>query len=80
MSVANGVVYAGSLSQKATAPTMLALDAATGNALWNFAPGVSVNAGATIVKDTVYWGSGYSNLGLGTGGNHTFYAFSVGGN
>jgi polyvinyl alcohol dehydrogenase (cytochrome) len=80
MSVANGVVYAGSLSQKAAAPTMLALDAATGNALWNFAPGVSVNAGATIVKDTVYWGSGYSNLGLGTGGNHTFYAFSVGGN
>jgi polyvinyl alcohol dehydrogenase (cytochrome) len=80
MSVANGVVYAGSLSQKATAPTMLALDAATGHTLWNFAPGVSVNAGATIVNDTVYWGSGYSNLGLGTGGNHTFYAFSVGGN
>ncbi|HEY4900607.1 MAG TPA: PQQ-binding-like beta-propeller repeat protein [Terriglobales bacterium] len=80
MSVAHGVVYAGSLSQKATAPTMVALDAATGNTLWNFVPGVSVNAGATIVKDMVYWGSGYSNLGLGTGGNNTFYAFSVGGN
>ncbi len=78
VSVANGVVYAGSLARSATAPNMFALDAATGKSLWSFVPGVTVNAGATIVKDTVYWGSGYSNLGLGTGGNNTFYAFSVG--
>lgn len=80
MAVSNGVVYASSLARSATAPNMFALDAATGTALWSYVPGVSVNGGATIVKDTVYWGSGYSNLGLGTGGNNTFYAFAVGGN
>jgi polyvinyl alcohol dehydrogenase (cytochrome) len=80
MAVANGVVYGSSLSTKPTASNMVAMNASTGAILWSFAPGVSVNAGATIVKGTVYWGSGYSNLGLGTGGNKTFYAFSVNGN
>jgi polyvinyl alcohol dehydrogenase (cytochrome) len=56
------------------------MNAATGQVLWSYATGVSVNAGATLVQGTVYWGSGYSNLGLGTGGNQTFYGFSVGGN
>lgn len=80
MSVSNGVVYASSMTQVASAPTLFAMDASTGQVLWNYATGVSVNAGATVVKDTVYWGSGYSNLGLGSGGNKTFYAFSAGGN
>ena len=55
---------------------MFALDATNGNTLWSFAPGSSVNAGATIVNGTVYWGSGYSHLStlLGTG-NSKFYAF-----
>jgi polyvinyl alcohol dehydrogenase (cytochrome) len=79
MAVANGVVYANSMggASSATAPTMFALDAANGNTLWSFAPGSSVNAGATIVNGTVYWGSGYSHLGpfLGTG-NTKFYAFT----
>src|SRR5262249_13103932 len=80
MTVVNGVVYAGSMGIDPTRPTMFALDATNGNTLWNYPPGVSVNAGATIVNGTVYWGSGYSHLApLGTGGNKTFYAFSLAG-
>jgi polyvinyl alcohol dehydrogenase (cytochrome) len=77
MAASNGVVYAGSMGTNATAPTMFALDATNGNTLWSFAPGSSVNAGATIVNGIVYWGSGYSHLGpLGTG-NNKFYAFKT---
>jgi polyvinyl alcohol dehydrogenase (cytochrome) len=80
MAVANGVVYASSMSSSPEAPTMLALDAGTGQTLWSFAAGSSVNAGATIVKDTVYWGSGYAHLGIpGYSGNTRFYAFTVNG-
>jgi polyvinyl alcohol dehydrogenase (cytochrome) len=76
VAVANGVVYAPSMAGSATAPTMLALDAATGNTLWSFAAGSSVIAGATIVDSTVYWGSGYTHLGIpGYTGNNKFYAF-----
>ena len=79
MAVANGVVYAGSMGTNATAPTMFAFDATNGNTLWSFAPGSSVNAGATIYNGVVYWGSGYSHLGsLGTG-NNKFYAFKTNG-
>lgn len=77
LAVANGVVYVDSMAGSATAPTMLALDAATGNTVWSYAAGSSVNAGAAIVKDTVYWGSGYAHLGIpGYTGNNKFYAFS----
>lgn len=77
LAVANGVVYAPSMSGSTTAPTMLALDASTGDTLWTFAAGSSVISGATVVKDTVYWGSGYLHLGLpGFTGNNKFYAFS----
>jgi len=77
LAVSNGVVYAPSMSGSATAPTMLALDAATGSTLWSFPAGSSVIGGATIVKDTVYWGSGYAHLGIaGFTGNNKFYAFS----
>jgi polyvinyl alcohol dehydrogenase (cytochrome) len=82
VTVANGVVYVGSMggspSQSQTAPTFLALNAANGKFLWNFTAGSSVNAGASIVKDTVYWGSGFSRFGLGTG-NTKFYAFTLSG-
>jgi polyvinyl alcohol dehydrogenase (cytochrome) len=81
MTVANGVVYAGSMGGKTstTEPTMFALDATNGNTLWSFAAGSSVNAGATIYNGVLYWGSGYSNLGsLGTG-NKKFYAFKTNG-
>jgi polyvinyl alcohol dehydrogenase (cytochrome) len=76
VAVANGVVYAPSMGGGATESTMLALDAATGEILWSFASGASVNAGATIVDGTVFWGSGYTHLGIpGYTGNNKFYAF-----
>jgi polyvinyl alcohol dehydrogenase (cytochrome) len=81
MTVANGVVYAASMAGGATAKTMFGLNAATGATLWSFAAGSSVNAGASIANDTVYWGSGYSNLGIpGYTANNKFYAFTLGGN
>lgn len=70
VSVANGVVFAGSYSGH-----MYALDAATGNILWSFASGGSVIDGPSIVDNVVYWGAGYARLG-GTGSNKV-YAFST---
>jgi polyvinyl alcohol dehydrogenase (cytochrome) len=80
VTVSNGIVYAGSMARGTTQPTMFALRAGSGQTLWSYAAGGSVIAGATIVNDTVYWGSGYSNLGpdLGTG-NNKFYAFTPSG-
>ena len=78
--VADGVVYVSSLDGTAGAQTMVALDAATGNKLWGYSPGSSVNAGATIVNGIVYWGSGYAHLGIpGYTTNNKFFAFSVNG-
>ena len=80
VSVANGVVYVGSMGSlfvpglAATQPTMFALDARNGTQLWSYASGGSVNAGPAIVDGTVYWGSGYAHLGFG-GGNNQLYAF-----
>ena len=71
MSVANGVVFAGSLSGD-----MVALEASSGKTLWKFPSGGSVVSGASIVDGTVYWGSGYKNIGVGTG-NNKLYAFSL---
>jgi polyvinyl alcohol dehydrogenase (cytochrome) len=80
MAVSNGIVYAGSMGGAAGAQTMFALDGATGNTLWSFAAGSSVNCGATIVGDTVFWGSGYAHLGIaGYTGNNKFYAFTKNG-
>ncbi len=77
MAASNGVVYAASMGGSTGMNTMFALDAATGNTLWRYAAGSSVNAGAVIAGNTVYWGSGYSHLGIpGYTGNTTFYAFS----
>ena len=68
------------MAGSATSPNMFALDAATGSIRWSFAAGASVNAGASLANDTVYWGSGYSNLGIsGFTGNNKFYAFTLGG-
>jgi polyvinyl alcohol dehydrogenase (cytochrome) len=81
MTVANGVVYAGSMAGLAGQQTMFALNAATGAILWNFPAGSSVNSGATVVNGTVYWGSGYTHLGIpgftGGAGRAKFYAFSL---
>jgi polyvinyl alcohol dehydrogenase (cytochrome) len=72
VSVANGVVYAGSNSGQ-----MYALDAKSGTILWNFASGGTVIDGPSIVDGALYWGSGYRNI-QGTG-NNKVYAFSLGG-
>lgn len=80
VTVANGVVYAASMAGTPQAQNMFALNAKTGAILWKFAAGGSVNAGASIVNGTVYWGSGYSNLGMpGFTANNKFYAFSING-
>ena len=80
MTVANGVVYASSMGHLATMPNMLALSAATGSTLWSYAAGASVNAGATVVDGQVYWGSGYSHLGIPPWTpNNKFYKFTLGG-
>ena len=70
MSVANGVMYAPSLSGQ-----MYALNTLSGKILWNFASGGSVIDGPSIVDGAVYWGSGYT---IGTG-NNKVYAFTLGG-
>ena len=76
MAVADGVVYASSMAGSSTAPTMFALDAATGSTLWSYPAGSSVIAGATIAEAKVFWGSGYTHSGIaGFTGNNKFYAF-----
>jgi polyvinyl alcohol dehydrogenase (cytochrome) len=71
VSVANGVVYAGSMSGD-----MVALNSANGRILWKFASGGSVICGPSIVDGTVYWGSGYANFGFGIP-NNKLYAFTL---
>jgi polyvinyl alcohol dehydrogenase (cytochrome) len=73
VSVANGVMYAGSNSGQ-----MYALDTRTGQILWNFASGGSVIDGPSIVDGTLYWGSGYRNIPPGIG-NNKVYAFTLAG-
>jgi polyvinyl alcohol dehydrogenase (cytochrome) len=54
---------------------MYALDATTGNILWNFASGGTVIDGPSIVDGALYWGSGYREI-AGTGNNKVF-AFTL---
>jgi polyvinyl alcohol dehydrogenase (cytochrome) len=78
VTVADDVVFVSSMAGGPTAPTMLALSAASGQILWTFASGASVNAGATVAGGTVFWGSGYTHLGIpGFTGNNKFYAFAA---
>jgi polyvinyl alcohol dehydrogenase (cytochrome) len=80
LAVADGIVYAPSMAGGATAPSMFALSANSGQTLWSYASGSSVVAGATVVDGVVYWGSGYAHLGIpGYTGNNRFYAFSKNG-
>jgi polyvinyl alcohol dehydrogenase (cytochrome) len=67
MSVANGVVYAGSFSG-----FMYALDAKKGNILWSFNSGGSVIDGPAIADGVVYWGSGYGHIKPGKTNNQVF--------
>jgi polyvinyl alcohol dehydrogenase (cytochrome) len=79
VSAANGVVYAASMAKAATQNQMFALDAATGDILWQFMAGSSVNSGPAVVNGTVYWGSGYRRSGVEGSGNNQLYAFTIDG-
>jgi polyvinyl alcohol dehydrogenase (cytochrome) len=74
LSIANGVLYAGSLD---TAGHMYALNASTGQILWSFASGGSILGAPAIVDGTLYWGSGYSRSATG---NNKLYAFGTSSN
>jgi len=77
---ANGVVYAGSSD---TSGTVFGMDARTGQIKWRFQTGGSIASGPSIVNDTVYWGSGYSQFEnqtpptISTSGNNKVFAFSL---
>ena len=71
VSVANGVVYAGSYSG-----IMYGLSAANGKLLFQFQSGGSVIDGPSIAGNFVYWGSGYGHIAPGTP-NNKVYAFSL---
>jgi polyvinyl alcohol dehydrogenase (cytochrome) len=74
VSVSNGVVYAGSLSNH-----MYALDAANGKVLKDLVGQGASNAGPAISDDgVVFWGNGYARFFLGDPST-TFYAFSING-
>jgi polyvinyl alcohol dehydrogenase (cytochrome) len=73
VSVANGLVYAGSSSG-----FMYAFDAATGKILWSFDSGGSVVDGPSIVDGVLYWGSGYGPDKATPGiANNKLYAFGL---
>lgn len=74
LTVANGVLFAGVGSRDPAVPTMFALDAATGEILWQFAPGASIISSPAVVDGWVYWGIGY---GQNSRAGNTFYAFRV---
>jgi polyvinyl alcohol dehydrogenase (cytochrome) len=67
------------MAKEAAQNQMFALDAATGEILWQFSAGSSVNAGPAVVDGTVYWGSGYSRSGVEGSGNKKLFAFSIDG-
>jgi polyvinyl alcohol dehydrogenase (cytochrome) len=76
VTAANGVVYTASMAK--TGSEYYALDAASGQILWQHSAGSSVNAAPAVVNGSVYWGSGYSRAAEGSG-NTKLYAFSIGG-
>ncbi len=68
LSVANGIVYAGSFD---SAGHVYALNSATGQILWSYASGGSVIDGPSIVSGNLFWGSGYRRAS-GTGNNKVY--------
>ena len=70
LTVANGVVFAPSMD---TDGTLFYLDAATGKQLGTFKTGASLNAGASVVGQFVYVGSGYNrSVPYGTPGSNVY--------
>jgi polyvinyl alcohol dehydrogenase (cytochrome) len=76
VSAANGVVYVASMAKDGN--EFYALNGATGEILWAWPAGSSVNAGPAIANGSVYWGAGYSRAGAVEGsGNNMFFAFTI---
>ncbi|HEY6640877.1 PQQ-binding-like beta-propeller repeat protein [Povalibacter sp.] len=75
VSGANGVIYGCSMDEQGH---MVAMNAATGAILWDFASGANCNGGATIVDGLVFWGTGYDAFAA-SGGNaaQALYAFAL---
>ncbi len=69
VTIANGVVFVGSMNN-----WRYALNAATGQVLWQSQAAGSSNAGPAIVNGRLYWGNGYSRGGTAS---TTFYSFRV---
>lgn len=70
LTVANGVLYAGS-----TTDWMYAINAATGKVLWQKKGQGSSLAGPAVVGGSVYWGNGYTAKWATPG--TTFYVFAL---
>ncbi|CAI2166897.1 5737_t:CDS:10 [Funneliformis geosporum] len=68
VSYANGVVWYGSRDNSGH---LFALNAETGDILFEFVTGGSVASGPSIVDGVVYAGSGYTRFGYGTPNNRT---------
>jgi len=67
--IANGVVYAGSMPsfsypEPPYTADMYALDARTGRILWTFKSGASVGGAPAIADGLVVWGTGYPRSGI----------------
>ena len=74
VTVANGVVYAASMSG-----AMYAFDASSGATRWTYQAAGSVNAAPSVYDGVLYWGSGYHNFPvkpIGTASN-AFYSFAL---
>ena len=71
VTASNGVMYAADMGGD-----LVALDGETGATLWKYSTGASVNAGPSIVRGKIFWGTGYMELGVGTA-NNKLYSFSV---
>jgi len=69
LSVANGVVYAGSFDATGH---VYALSSSTGKILWSYATGGSVIDGPSIVSSNLFWGSGYHKIPPGTANNKVY--------
>ncbi len=69
LSVANGLVYAGSFD---SVGHFYALNSATGQIVWNYASGGSVIGGPSIVSGNLFWGSGYKRIPPGTTNNKVY--------
>jgi len=67
VSVATGVVYAGSMSGH-----MYGMDSNTGKVLSDFFSGGSVLDSPSIADGVVLWGSGYSHIAGNVGNNEVF--------